>query len=35
LRGVRRLRKRKKKMISEEDGGDDKLKEELDIVPIE
>jgi hypothetical protein len=35
LEEVRRLRKRKKKMISEEDGGEDKLKEELDIVPIE
>jgi hypothetical protein len=36
LEGVRRLRKRKKKKkMIEEEGVEDKQKEELDIVPIE
>ena len=33
LEGVRRLRKRKKKNKIEEDGEDNRQKEELDIVP--
>jgi hypothetical protein len=35
LEGVRRLRKRKNKKKIEEDDGGDRQKEELDVVPIE
>jgi ABC-type phosphate transport system auxiliary subunit len=35
LEGVRRLRKRKKKIRIEEDGEDNRQKEELEIVAIE
>ena len=35
LEGVRRLRKRNKKKIEEEEGGEDRQKEELDVVPID